>query len=194
MAEELSVLFQFFSTYGYLALALGILFLGDVTLLAAGFFSNLGYFNIFVVVALTCAILPLYDMIFYWLGLTGRKALLFKSKFTQEKFKKVERFFRIHGPKTLLCFRFAFGLRTLFLLVVGMAKMKFGRFYLYDLAGTAIWTIVLTSLGYFFGQSWDLLRQYVRNIGLAITVFAVIIVVVLLLFRKVRKRVLKEIG
>ena len=44
--------------------------------------------------------------------------------------------------------------RSLISIPAGMSRMKLPRFFLYTAAGSAIWNILLVSLGAFLGESW----------------------------------------
>ena len=80
-----------------------------------------------------------------WLGNKGK---LIKPEYMQ----KTRGFFKLHGGKTVLLARFVPFVRTFASFVAGMGEMTFGRFSLYNLAGSVLWVCALFGAGYFTGD------------------------------------------
>lgn len=51
----------------------------------------------------------------------------------------------------ILAYRFIFGLKTLTPIVLGMSSIQAGRFAFLNAVAAAIWSLVFTTLGYWFG-------------------------------------------
>ena len=93
-------------------------------------------------------------------------------------------FFERHGNKTILVARFITGLRVFAALLAGASrKMPWRVFLVYNLAGAILWAVVITILGYVFGQSLPLLVKWVGRSG---TILLIALVVTGLIIWRVR--------
>jgi len=93
----------------------------------------------------------------------GRPLLLKYGKYvwiTEEKFSKVETYFKDHGEISTFIGRLLPVVRHLISLPAGLAGMNHWKFSLYTLAGAGLWVTVLTFIGYFIGAERELIMQY----------------------------------
>jgi membrane protein DedA with SNARE-associated domain len=90
----------------------------------------------------------------------------------------MEGYFRSHGNKTILVARFITGLRVFAALLAGASMMRWRIFLIYNIAGAVLWSIVITTLGYLFGQSLPILVHWVGRSGTVLLIVAVIVAVV----------------
>jgi membrane-associated protein len=70
----------------------------------------------------------------------------------QEKMKKAENFFNKHGGKTIVIARFMPLIRTFIPFVAGASRMNYRYFFIYNVAGAALWVGICTIAGYYFGN------------------------------------------
>jgi membrane protein DedA with SNARE-associated domain len=69
-----------------------------------------------------------------------------------------------------------------------MARMRRGRFLLYTTLGSAIWNVVLVTLGAFAGAGWERVSQSMNLYTyIALTVLAVAVVGFIIWLSKKRK-------
>lgn len=68
--------------------------------------------------------------------------------------EKADGWFQKTGTKAVFFCRCVPVVRSLISIPAGMSRMKLPRFFLYTAAGSAIWNILLVSLGAFLGESW----------------------------------------
>lgn len=118
----------------------------------------------------------------------GRPLLLKYGKYvfiTEEKFAKVERFFRKHGEISTFIGRLLPVVRHLISLPAGLAGMNHVKFSFYTLLGAGIWVTVLTFIGYFIGSNQELIMKYSHQ-----ALFGVIIVsaVIITIYVKLQRR------
>jgi membrane protein DedA with SNARE-associated domain len=109
----------------------------------------------------------------------GRPLILKYGKYvwiTEEKFAKVEQYFKDHGEISTFIGRLLPVVRHLISLPAGLAGMNHVKFSLYTLAGAGIWVTVLTFIGYFIGANQQLVMQYSHQavIGVVIVSAAII--------------------
>ncbi|MBI3650909.1 MAG: DedA family protein [Acidobacteria bacterium] len=167
---------QLFHQYGYWIVFFGVMIEnagvpvpGETILLVAGFFASRHGFNLWLVMLIAAVGAVLGDNAGYWLGRkAGRGFLLRYGKYvllTEKRFTQMETFFHQHGDKTVLVARFITGFRVFTALFAGASHMNWSRFVLFNVLGAISWAVVMTLLGYFFGESWHLLEQYVKGAG-----------------------------
>ena len=188
---------QYMLAYGYWTIFFGVmlenaglLVPGETILLVGGYFaaSRPEHFNLFRVMLTAATGAVIGDNIGFWIGHTlGRSFLLKVGRFvflTEKRLEHMEHYFKSHGNKTILVARFITGLRVFAALLAGASKMPWRVFFIYNVAGAMLWAVVITLLGYLFGQSLPLLIKWVGRSG---TIFLIAAVVIALVVWKIRK-------
>ena len=181
----LGVIEQYMLFYGYWAVFFGVMLEnaglpipGETILLIAGYFSATGEFNIALVMLIAATGAVIGDNIGFAIGHHfGRRAILRAGKYiflTPKRFEHIEFYFQRHGNKTILVARFITGLRVFAALLAGASQMPWRTFLLYNVTGAVIWSIVITTLGYLFGQSLPILIQWVGRTGTILLIAAII--------------------
>jgi len=110
----------------------------------------------------------------------GRPLLLKYGKYvwiTEEKFAKVERFFRDHGEVSTFVGRLLPVVRHLISLPAGLSGMNHVKFSLYTLAGAGLWVTVLTFIGYFIGMNRELIMRYSHHALIGAVVLSAVIII-----------------
>jgi membrane-associated protein len=127
---------------------------GDSLLFAAGAFSAVGFFNIFVLSFLLWLAAFLGDTVNYWVGHYFGQSLIDHPKIpiNQGHLDKTQKFYAKHGGKTIFLARFVPIVRTFAPFVAGIGKMNYKKFVYYNIFGGFIWVFGFTFLGYFFGN------------------------------------------
>ena len=157
---------------------------GDSLLFAAGALCAGSVLNVHVLaVALTVAAV-LGNLVNYGVGaFIGPKVFSREDSWLLRK-KHLERahaFFEKYGGRSIVLSRFVPIVRTFVPFVAGVGRMSWARFFAFNLVGGAVWIYLLTYLGYFFGGT-ELVR---KNFSLVIV--AIIVISVLpILFEAVR--------
>ena len=108
----------------------------------------------------------------------GRPLLLKYGKYvwiTEEKFAKVERFFRDHGEVSTFIGRLLPVVRHLISLPAGLAGMNHVKFALYTFLGAGLWVTVLACIGYFIGANQNLIMRYSHHALIGAVLFSVVI-------------------
>jgi len=146
----------------------------------AGYLAQQGQMNIWV--AILCgtvgSLVGAYAN-YYAAHYLGRPLVLKYGKYvwiTEEKFAKVERFFRDHGEVSTFIGRLLPVVRHLISLPAGLAGMNHLKFSLYTLLGAGIWVTVLTYIGYFIGANQELIMQYSHQALIGVVIVSIIII------------------
>ncbi|HUO58986.1 MAG TPA: DedA family protein [bacterium] len=162
------------SEYGYGALFLalfvnnaGIPFPANSLLLAAGVGAGKGLLSPGVT-ALTAAFACFLGTNFgYWLGHRYGLNLLKRVRWlrlTHRRVQHLEKFFRRYGPRGVFFARFVTLLHPLIGLMSGAGKTPRGPFLLYNLAGSAAYSLLYTLAGYWLGGKIGLHTLWVVHI------------------------------
>ena len=183
--------------YGYWAVFFGVMLEnagvpvpGETILLIAGYFAARGHFHLALVMLIAATGAVIGDNIGFAIGHHyGRGLLLRFGRFfflTPKRLAHMENYFTRYGNKTILVARFITGLRVFAALLAGASKMPWRVFFVYNVAGAILWSIVITTLGYLFGQSLPLLVKWVGRSGTVLLVVAVIVGVIVWHLRRHR--------
>ena len=184
--DSLHLIEQYMLAYGYWAVFFGVMLEnaglpvpGETILLVAGYFASTGEFNIALVMLIAAVGAVIGDNIGFAIGHHyGRGFLLKIGRYvflTPKRLAHIEDYFHKHGNKTILVARFITGLRVFAALLAGASNMRWRVFLFYNVCGAILWSIIITSLGYVFGQSLPLLLKWVGRSG---TIFLIVAIVV----------------
>jgi len=199
--NSLQLIEQYMLAYGYWAVFFGVMLEnaglpipGETILLVGGYFaaSQPDQFNLIRVMLTAATGAVIGDNIGFAIGHHyGRGFLLRIGRFfflTPKRFEHMENYFFKHGNKTILVARFITGLRVFAALLAGASrKMPWRVFLAYNLAGALLWAIVITLLGYLFGQSLPLLVKWVGRTGTILLIAAIVIGIIVWRIRRHRK-------
>ncbi len=109
----------------------------------------------------------------------GRPLVLKYGKYvwiTEEKFAKVEQYFKDHGEISTFIGRLLPVVRHLISLPAGLAGMNHVKFSLYTLAGAGMWVTILTYIGYFIGSERELIMQYSHQALIGVVIMSAAII------------------
>ncbi len=81
---------------------------------------------------------------------------------SREDIEKAQKWFDRHGGSTVLFCRLVPGVRSVISIPAGINRMNFAAFLLYSAVGTAIWTGLLTCLGYFLKANFAEVEEYLN--------------------------------
>jgi len=171
--------------YGYWAVFFGVMLEnaglpvpGETILLVAGYFSSTGEFNIALVMLIAAVGAVIGDNIGFAVGHHfGRAFILRVGRFvflTPKRFEHMENYFKSHGNKTIFVARFITGLRVFAALLAGASNMRWRTFLFYNVTGAILWSIVITTLGFLFGESLPILIRWVGRSGTILLVVGVV--------------------
>jgi len=146
----------------------------------AGYLAHQGQMNIWLAILMgTAGSLAGAYANYYAAHYLGRPLLLKYGKYvwiTEEKFAKVERYFRDHGEISTFIGRLLPVVRHLISLPAGLAGMNHVKFSLYTLAGAGIWVTILTWIGYIIGAEQELIMKYSHQALIGVVAVSAVII------------------
>src|SRR5262249_20456117 len=101
----------------------------------------------------------------------------------------IEGYFNHYGTWTIFVARFISGIRVVAALAAGTAGVHWTRFLIANTARALAWAVTLTLVGYFFGQSWQLLHQWLGRGGIILLGCVILIVGLPYLLRRLHRLV-----
>lgn len=161
---------------------------GDSLLFAAGAFAALGSLNVFIVISLLMVAAVLGDTVNYWIGHFFGERLVANPKvpIKKEHIEETQKFFAKYGGKTIILARFVPIVRTFAPFVAGIGKMHYGKFISFNVIGGVSWVLIVTLVGYFFGNI-----QFVKE-NFSIIVLAIIFISVVPMMIPLVKKVIRK--
>jgi len=130
---------------------------GDSLLLTAGLLAARGWFNFWLLLPLLFISAVLGDNVGYWFGKKAGPPLFNRDNslfFRRKNLLAAKAFYDRHGGKTITLARFMPFIRTFAPIVAGAVEMDYRRFMLFNVVGGLLWSVGLTSLGFYIGQAF----------------------------------------
>jgi len=182
MFITLQQIIAWIAVYKYQVMLPIAVFEGPIITVIGGFLASQGILNIYAVYVISLLGDILGDLLYYVLGRWGRNTFLMKwARFlgaSDEKIKKLEVHFARHSGKTLFFGKISHGVGSMILLAAGVSKMPVGRFVWYNLLSSLPKSLAFLLIGYYFGQAYKRIGQYIDYTALLTFSIAVIIIVI----------------
>ena len=163
-----------FMVFAESGLLFGFFFPGDTLLIAGGILAAGGAFNIITLILVVVVSAILGGLSGYIIGLKAGPKLFVKKDgiiFRAEYVEKSEDFYERHGGKTIMLARFIPIIRTFAPVVAGIGRMNGAKFMFYNIIGSTIWAVGVTTLAYYFGQRIPNLDKFILPLVIAATLF-----------------------
>lgn len=156
----------------------------EVTMPFSGFLASSGKLSlIYIVITGTVANLA-GSYIAYYIGYFLEETILLNlikkwGKFilvSEHDYERTSKWFQKYGDKIIFISRLLPGVRTIISLPAGMFEMDIKKFTVYTIIGCAIWSTILTYIGYILGENWRVLETYFRKFEIIVIVLLVVAV------------------
>jgi membrane protein DedA with SNARE-associated domain len=138
----------------------GTFFEGETFLVLAGFAASLGYLDLPWVVLVAFAGTLSGDQLFFYLGRRHSglvQSFLASYPAWQNRVEKVHNLIERHQTALVFIFHFLYGLRIAFLLVIGLSRIRAGKFFILNFFSALVWAISVGIVGYLFGSALALI-------------------------------------
>jgi membrane protein DedA with SNARE-associated domain len=192
---------QAIETFGYLLVffaiaieSMGIPFPGETTLIAAAIYAGAGHgLNIVVVIVAAAAGAIGGDNLGYGIGRYGGlplvRTLLRVLHLKESSLAATQRYFELHGSKTVFIGRFFAILRCWAAFLAGVNQMTWRTFLVWNALGGIVWAALYGTLGYLLGNNLPLLGRVLSTLGIlggGVVVVALAALIVAWLMRRRR--------
>lgn len=145
-------------------LLFGFFLPGDSLLFTAGILASQGYLHIAWLCAGLFIVTLLGDNTGYAVGRKIGPKLFTRPKsffFDPDHLTRSHAFYERHGGKAVIIARFVPVVRTFSPVVSGLARMRYRTFLTYSIVGALLWSVGLTLLGYWLGQTVPNIEHYI---------------------------------
>ena len=115
-------------------------------------------------------------LIFYVSARVGRTAIMRFGKrvrISEQDIEKAERWFERYGSVAVFTARMIPGIREIISIPAGISRMNIAKFVGYTFAGSLLWCIILTLVGYYLGEAW---RNFSDQLSSAFTIITIILI------------------
>lgn len=157
-------------------LFVGFFLPGDSLLFTAGFLASQGFLDVKTLMLITFLGAILGDSFGYAFG---KKVgpMIFKKEdslfFHKDHLERARRFYEKYGGKTLILARFMPIVRTFAPILAGVGRMRYSTFLVYNVVGGFLWSVGVTWLGYYLGNTIPGVDRYLIPIILFIIFLSV---------------------
>lgn len=142
----------------------GLVVPGETIMLLGGAVAGQGEVDIYLLLAIAWFSAWAGDTTSFFIGRRlGRDFVMRHGPrvgISNERFSRVEDYFRRHGGKTILIGRFISLVRALAPFIAGSSGMRYRAFVPYSILGTGLWSTAHILIGYFFSRSIDTAAEY----------------------------------
>ena len=162
---------------------------GDSLIFAAAALSVAGALNIYALVGVLMVAAILGDTANYKIGrIFGNKLITIGGGklIKKEHLDKTNTFYEKYGAKTIIFARFIPIVRTLAPFVAGIGKMHYKKFISFNAIGGILWVLLVSALGYFFGNI-PVVKKNFEIVIIAIIVISILPVVIEFFKSKMKK-------
>ena len=176
---------------------------GEVAMVPAGYLASPAYrlsesyvpgqeMNLFLAILMGIIGSILGSLVNYYVAMwLGRRLLLRFGRYillSESRFQKIESFFLRHGEIATFTGRLIPAVRQHIAMPAGLVRMHMGRFLLFTSAGAGVWITGMSLVGYWAGQSEEMVGHYSAIASVVTLSFCLLLVTVYVLIYMMRRR------
>ena len=154
----------------YLFIFLGVAIEGMNTTILAGFLASVGVVSLWPAffLALIGQIINAFGWytVGYFAGSKPIDKWGRKDEKSRKIIEKVEQYFKRYSGRAVFIAHITWSLTIATMIMAGSFKYDLKKFSLYNFLGSSVWVLMVFFVGYFFGQSYKYLFDYLKNIVL----------------------------
>ncbi len=140
-------------SYGYSAVFVGSLIEGETILALAAIAAHRGYLALPWVIAIAAAGGFLGDQCYFLVGRFAGDRVLARWPQLRPGAERVRQLLDRYDAPLVLGVRFMYGLRTVGPIAIGMSRVHWVRFALFNLIGAIVWAVLVAGIGYALGEA-----------------------------------------
>lgn len=133
--------------YGYWAVFIGTIFEGETVLVLGAYAVNQYILKFWMLIVVATLGAFIGDQAYYLIGRHYGRQLINKKPILAQKFDQASQFIDRYPNITILVMRFAWGLRTVLPMSIGIRKYHLGKYMLMNLIASLIWALVIVCFG-----------------------------------------------
>ncbi|MCX6798468.1 MAG: VTT domain-containing protein [Candidatus Falkowbacteria bacterium] len=196
-SHDLTTLVPWVIAHGYLIFLIAATFEGPITTIAAGIAAALGYFNIFIIIALALAGDIGGDFIYYSIGYVSHNVI--HSAFfrylglTEKRSERVAGLLHAHMRRAVLLIKLSPLVGPIGLMIIGSTRPKFKRFFLPALSLAIPKSLFFALLGYFSGQTYMRLNKVIAQGQYIILGIVIFIALIYFVYVRIISKITKEL-
>jgi membrane protein DedA with SNARE-associated domain len=185
----------YIAKYGYIGIFVGTFFEGETTVLIGGIFSKLKYMDVNRVILWAFLGTFIGDCTFFTLGRLCGRGIIERYEFLRSKVPLANKIIKKHGNFIIFMIRFLVGIRAIILVLLGCTNIGLTKFVLFNAANSILWSIIITLIGYLFG---NVVYVFVSDINkyqnYIIPVTLVAVTILILIYRRIIREKEKSYG
>lgn len=146
---------------------------GDSLLVTAGVFAAAGQLRLSLLLTLVALCAIAGDQLGYFIGWKAGANLYNRNDsrfFKKRHLEAAHEFYERYGGKTVILARFVPIIRTFCPPVAGAARMRYTRYFLYDIAGGILWVWSTVLLGYTLGRTVPNIEKRIHYVIAAVII------------------------
>lgn len=178
-------LFNFITTYGYVAVFLGAILEGESILLLGGLLAFQGHLSIYLVIVFAFLGSIFGDMGWFLLGRYKGERLLIKWKWLNTWIGRPMQFIAKKPRLISVGMRFMYGFRHIIPFGLGMTNMRFSTFFYFNAIGAFLWVIIFSVLGYVLGDALEVLFGNLKRYEITLVILVILIIVLFNVFVRI---------
>ena len=181
-------------SHGYLIIFVIMIIEGPLITYFAAFAASLGLFNIYWVFVLSVLGNLVTDMVYFGIGKFGNIAFIRKyiPKSKSRLINKLAKYIEKNTGKTLALIKIIPPLPTPGLILAGMSKLSFRKFFFYALLIGIPYSLFFTFLGYYSGVAFSTFEHYFKLGEVIIGILVVTILVFWFLFNRFAVKLIQK--
>lgn len=145
---------------------------GETFVIFGGMAAHLGVLDIRLLIASVWLGSFCGDQLWFWLGRRWGAKALARIPAAQGRADQVLAWLERYGVGFILVFRFLYGVRNVASVAMGMSKLPWRRFLVWNFLAAGIWAVTFAGAGYLLGKAAERIGDYGPKILLAILVLA----------------------
>jgi membrane protein DedA with SNARE-associated domain len=183
------------SEYGVPAVFLGAAFEGETAVFLGGVFAHRHFMTWWE--AATAATLGSFaaDQAWFFAGRYANRLAFVQRFLKTDAASKVSRLLEAHPTGFILSFRFIYGMRTVSPVLIGLSSVPALRFVVLNFIAALVWGVLITTIGYLFGNAVEALfgrlRLHMHLLLILAPILAAVLIAVLVSRRLMHRRLSK---
>jgi membrane protein DedA with SNARE-associated domain len=198
--KDLALLVPWIIAHGYLIFLIVATIEGPLTTVAAGVATSLGYFNLYIIIALAILADIGGDVMYFYIGYNSHK--LIHSRFfrflglTEIRIEKTQQLLETKTSRAVFLVKFSPVIGPFGWLALGAFRPKFKDFFWTALGISMVKSSAFILLGFYFGEAYDQLNKTLARSEYVFTIIAIAGIVIysayLIIMKKITKKLDKQ--